>query len=189
MSATSAAAANPSGCDRFLVNLQTDDFALFGLTPQFAQDKAALDVQWKALQAQAHPDKFAAQGPAAQRVAMQWSARINEAYRRLKDPLTRAAYLCELNGASINAHSNTAMPARFLLQQIEWREALDESYTEAALQALLASVNTAKMDLLGQCEQLLDVQHDYAAAVLPVRCLMFMDKFAHDLNQRLDALA
>jgi molecular chaperone HscB len=171
------------------VNLQTDDFALFGLTPQFAQDKAALDAQWKLLQAQAHPDKFAAQGAAAQRVAMQWSARINEAYRRLKDPLTRAAYLCELNGAPINAHSNTAMPASFLVQQIEWREALDDAHTEAALEALLASVNAAKTDLLNECAQLLDVQRDFAAAVLPVRCLMFMDKFADDLNQRLDALA
>jgi molecular chaperone HscB len=170
------------------VNLQTDDFALFGLTPQFAQDKAAIDVQWKLLQAQAHPDKFAAQGAAAQRVAMQWSARINEAYRRLKDPLTRAAYLCELNGASINAHSNTAMPASFLMQQIEWREALDEAHTASGLEALLDSVNAAKMDLLAECAQLLDVQRDFAAAVLPVRCLMFMDKFAHDLNQRLDAL-
>jgi len=171
------------------VNLQTDDFALFGLTPQFAQEKAALDAQWKLLQAQAHPDKFAAQGAAAQRVAMQWSARINEAYRRLKDPLTRAAYLCELNGAPINAHSNTAMPASFLVQQIEWREALDDAHTEAALEALLASVSAAKTDLLAECTQLLDVQRDFAAAVLPVRCLMFMDKFAHDLNQRLDALA
>ena len=189
MSATNAAVANPSGCDRFLVNLQTDDFALFGLTPQFAQDKAVLDAQWKLLQAQAHPDKFAAQGAAAQRVAMQWSARINEAYRRLKDPLTRAAYLCELNGAPINAHSNTAMPASFLVQQIEWREALDEANTEVALEALLASITAAKIDLLAECAQLLDVQRDFAAAVLPVRCLMFIDKFAHDLNQRLDALA
>jgi molecular chaperone HscB len=189
MSATNAAVANPSGCDRFLVNLQTDDFALFGLTPQFAQDKAVLDAQWKLLQAQAHPDKFAAQGAAAQRVAMQWSARINEAYRRLKGPLTRAAYLCELNGAPINAHSNTAMPASFLVQQIEWREALDEANTEVALEALLASITAAKIDLLAECAQLLDVQRDFAAAVLPVRCLMFIDKFAHDLNQRLDALA
>ena len=171
------------------MNLQTDDFALFGLMPQFAQDQAVLGAQWKLLQAQAHPDKFAAQGAAAQRVAMQWSARINEAYRRLKGPLTRAAYLCELNGAPINAHSNTAMPASFLVQQIEWREALDEANTEVALEALLASITAAKIDLLAECAQLLDVQRDFAAAVLPVRCLMFIDKFAHDLNQRLDALA
>jgi molecular chaperone HscB len=80
------------------VNLQSNDFELFGLPQQFAQDRAAIDLRWKELQREAHPDKFAAQGAAAQRVAMQWSVRINEAYQRLKDPLRRAAYLCELSG-------------------------------------------------------------------------------------------
>ena len=70
------------------VNLQADDFELFGLNRQFAQDRAALDARWKALQREAHPDKFAANGAAAQRVAMQWSVRINEAYQRLKDPVS-----------------------------------------------------------------------------------------------------
>ena len=92
------------------MNLQSTDFELFGLPPRFALDAGALDVRWKELQRQVHPDKFAAQGAAAQRVAMQWSARINEAYRRLKSPLQRAAYLCELNGAPIDAENNTAMP-------------------------------------------------------------------------------
>ena len=119
---------------------------------------------------------------------MQWSVRINEAYRRLKDPLSRAAYLCELHGQPINAHSNTAMPGSFLVQQIEWREALDEARTLPELEALMASVQATKTALLHDCAQALDVQHDFAAAVLPVRCLMFIDKFAHDLNQRQDAL-
>jgi molecular chaperone HscB len=144
------------------VNLQDDDFALFGLKQQFAQDRAAVDARWKELQREAHPDKFTAQSGAAQRIAMQWSVRINEAYQRLKDPLKRAVYLCELGGAAINAHSNTAMPAQFLMQQMEWREALEE------------------------CEHCLDVQHDPAAAVTPVRALMFIEKFAQDVNQRLD---
>ena len=77
------------------MNLQSDDFDLFGLPRSFAQDRAAIDAAWKALQSQAHPDKFAAEGAAAQRLAMQWSVRINEAYQRLKDPIRRAAYLCE----------------------------------------------------------------------------------------------
>ena len=103
------------------MNLQSNDFELFGLNQQFAQERAALDERWKALQREAHPDKFAAQGAAAQRLAMQWSVRINEAYERLKDPLKRAAYLCELGGAPINAHSNTAMPGAFLMQQMHQR--------------------------------------------------------------------
>ena len=109
------------------MNLQSNDFELFGVPERFAQDRAALDARWKELQKEAHPDKFAAQGVAAQRVAMQWSVRINEAYQRLKDPLRRAAYLCELHGAPIQAHDNTAMPPAFLMQQMEWREALEDA--------------------------------------------------------------
>jgi molecular chaperone HscB len=170
------------------VNLQDDDFALFGLKQTFAQDRAAIEVRWKALQREAHPDKFASHGVAAQRIAMQWSVRINEAYQRLKDPLKRAAYLCELAGFPIQAHSNTAMPPQFLMQQMEWREALDDASEEGAVKALRDDVQAARKDLLAQCEKCLghDRDRDPASAVASVRALMFIDKFAQDLNQRLD---
>jgi molecular chaperone HscB len=168
------------------VNLQDDDFTLFGLKQQFAQDRAAVDARWKELQREAHPDKFAAQGGAAQRIAMQWSVRINEAYQRLKDPLKRAAYLCELGGAAVNAHSNTAMPAQFLMQQMEWREALEDATTAQLVEALLGEVQDSRKQLLQEYERCFDIQHDPAAAVMPVRALMFIEKFAQDLNQRLD---
>ena len=103
------------------MNLNDSDFTLFDVPERFAQDRGALDARWTLLQREAHPDRFAGQGAAAQRIAMQWSVRINEAYQRLKDPLKRAAYLCELHGAPINAEDNTAMPSVFLMQQMEWR--------------------------------------------------------------------
>lgn len=168
------------------VNLQTDDFTLFGLERLFAQDRTAIDTRWKDLQREAHPDKFAAQGAAAQRIAMQWSVRINEAYQRLKDPLRRAAYLCELHGARVDAHSNTAMPVDFLMQQMEWREALDDAGTAHALEVLSGQVQAVHKQLLQQCEDLLDRQHDYPAAVGAVRTLMFIEKFTQDLNQRFE---
>lgn len=170
------------------MNLQSNDFELFGVDRQFAQDRAALDARWKELQREAHPDKFSAQGEAAQRVAMQWSVRINEAYQRLKDPLKRAAYLCELAGAPINAHSNTAMPSAFLMQQMEWREELDDARDETTLSALRENVDAAQRGLIGECATLLDVQHDYPAAVQSVRALMFIEKFSHDLDAAFDRL-
>ncbi len=170
------------------MNLQSDDFELFGLPRQFAQDRAAIDTRWKDLQREAHPDKFAAQGAAAQRVAMQWSVRINEAYQRLKDPLRRAAYLCELHGAPVNAENNTAMPAEFLMQQMEWREALDEARDIAALDALNDEVNRSRRGLLQRCEQLLDQAQDHASAVAQVRALMFIERFARDIEARYEAM-
>lgn len=170
------------------MNLQSNDFELFGLAVQFAQDRAALDARWKELQRQAHPDKFSAQGAAAQRVAMQWSVRINEAYQRLKDPQKRAAYLCELHGAPINAENNTAMPAAFLMEQMEWREALDDAANEADLDRLDEQLGAARSEALARIARLIDVDHDHAQAAQQVRALMFIERFAQDVQARFDQL-
>ena len=131
------------------LNLQSTDFELFEIPAQFAQDRNAIDAKWKDLQRQAHPDKFSAQGAAAQRIAMQWSVRINEAYQRLKDPLKRAAYLCELGGVPVNAQGNTGMPMEFLMQQMEWREELDTAHSPEDLEKIRLQVNQAGRDVLG----------------------------------------
>lgn len=170
------------------LNLQVNDFELFGLPDRFAQDRSAIDARWKALQREAHPDRFVAQGAAAQRLAMQWSVRINEAYQRLKDPLRRAQYLCELRGAPIDAESNTAMPGEFLMQQLQWREALEEAATPAGVERLGEEVETARRDLLERCAGLLDERDDARAAARQVRALMFVERFAREVEARLDQL-
>ena len=170
------------------MNLQSSDFELFGLPERFAQDRAAIDARWKELQREAHPDKFAAQGTAAQRIALQWSVRINEAYQRLKDPLKRAAYLCELRGAPINAESNTAMPPAFLMQQMEWRESLEDASGEGALDELSDELSAARKQAIARLEDLLDVQGDAAAAAQQVRALMFIERFGQDIEARYEQL-
>lgn len=169
--------------------LQSTDFELFDLPARYSQDLAVLDARWKALQRQAHPDKFAAEGPAAQRVAAQWSARINEAYRRLKDPLQRAAYLCELHGVPINAENNTAMPAVFLMQQMQLREQADEARSPADFDALEALARQMQRDMQRTLEQQIDVAQDWAAAAQSVRALMFLHKLGDDIDRRRDAHA
>lgn len=170
------------------LQLQSDDFALFAVPVRFVQDRAAIDERWKELQREAHPDRFAAQGAAAQRVAMQWSVRINEAYQRLRDPLKRAAYLCELRGAPIRAEDNTAMPADFLMQQMQWRESLDEAHDIQTLDQLTDDLQTARREALSRIEQMLDAQDDAQAAAQQVRRLMFIERFAHDVEARMDQL-
>ncbi|MBT3068236.1 Fe-S protein assembly co-chaperone HscB [Rhodoferax sp. U11-2br] len=169
-------------------SLQSNDFELFGLAQTYAQDRTQIDARWKDLQRQAHPDKFADQGAAAQRIAMQWSVRINEAYQRLKDPLKRAAYLCELHGAPVNAENNTAMPPAFLMQQMAWREALDEAEGADDLEQISQQVQQASREVLQKIEQLIDQQQAYTEAVGQVRALMFVERFAADVDKRLDQL-
>jgi molecular chaperone HscB len=170
------------------MNLQSDDFELFGMPRRFEQDAAQLDARWKELQRQAHPDRFAVQGAAAQRVAMQWSVRINEAYRRLQEPLARAAYLCELGGAPVQAEDNTAMPAAFLMQQMEWREALDDAASEQDVETLRASVRAAEQETFARCAHDIDQTQDFSAAAREVRALMFLARFALSVEQRAEQL-
>jgi molecular chaperone HscB len=170
------------------MKLDDDDFTLFGLPRRFALDRDDLDRHWRTLQGEVHPDRFASQGTAAQRVAMQWAVRVNEAYRRLKDPLARATTLCALRGTAIDAENNAAMPASFLMQQMEWREALDDAADAAAVQAIDDAVAAHESAQLEQLRRQLDEQGDANAAAQTVRALMFVSKFRHDIDRRLEAL-
>ena len=170
------------------MKLDSDDFELFGIERRFALDRAALDTRWRALQAQVHPDRFASEGAAAQRVAMQWAVRVNEAYQRLKDPIKRAAYLCELHGVPVQAENNTAMPTGFLMQQLEWREGLDEAHGVTEVEAIADEVRAHRGAALERVQQTLDVARDFTAAAQQVRALMFIERFADDIDRRLEAL-
>ena len=172
-----------------MISLQANDFELFDVPVQYAQDRAQLDARWKALQREAHPDRFTAEGTAAQRVAMQWSVRINEAYQRLKDPLKRAAYLCELRGQPVNAESNTAMPPAFLMQQMAWREALEDTEALSALEDLADEVAAERKRVQQSLGTLLDGAGDAQAAVGQVRALMFIERFAAEVDAKLDKLS
>jgi len=171
-----------------LPRITDNDFLLFGLPERHALDRARLDERRRALQSEVHPDRFTAEGAAAQRVAMQWAVRVNEAYARLKDPLRRAAYLCEQRGVPIDAERNTAMPAAFLMRQMQWREALDDAADAAAVQALDDEVARDESASLARLSELLDDAGDTAAAAAQVRALMFVARFREDIARRLEAL-
>ena len=105
--------------------LAKNHFSLFGLPQAFAIDPAALDSAYRAVQAEVHPDRFAGANDAERRRAVQFSAQVNEAYQTLRAPLARARYLLGLKGIDVGAESNTAMPADFLMAQMEWRNFRD----------------------------------------------------------------
>lgn len=170
------------------MNLQSNDFEIFGLAPAFALDRAQLDERWKALQREAHPDRHVPADARTQRQAMQWSVRINEAYQRLKDPIRRAAYLCELHGVPVDAERNTHMPPAFLMQQLQWREALEEASSLDALEDMADDVAGARARMIEQARCLADEQHDFGGLAGQVRALMFVERFSRDIEKRIDQL-
>lgn len=163
----------------------SNHFELFDLPVRYAVDSALLETAYRRVQSQVHPDRHAHASDAEKRVAMQWASRANEAYRTLRSPLKRAAYLCELYGVPLQAESNTAMAPAFLMQQMEWREALDaagEARDEARLDRLEAEVRETAAALQGRVARALDDDADYASAAGLVRQWMFLDKFAQELD-------
>ncbi|MEN9314134.1 MAG: hypothetical protein RIS35_527 [Pseudomonadota bacterium] len=165
--------------------LTKNHFELFGLPERFSLDPAELDRAYRAVQSAVHPDRFAAAGDTDRRIAMQLATQVNEAYRTLRNPTGRAAYLCELNGADPQIHSNTAMPAGFLVQQMEWRERLDDasaSRRRDELGRLREELEAARHDLLRELASSLDDAGDFPAAAGWVRQLMFIDRFAVEVD-------
>lgn len=167
-----------------MIDFSLDYFALFGLQPRYRFDPEKLDAAYHALQRAVHPDQFATAGESERRVALQSSARVNEAYRALKDPVARAQYMLSLQGIDALAETNTALPEVFLQRQLERREAIAEA--EAAgdrpgLAALLREVhaNAEEMELTLAVH--LDTQ-EWLAARDAVRELRFLTKVAGDVE-------
>ncbi len=169
------------------MHLAADDFELFGLPRRFAIARAELDARRRALQAEVHPDRFASADAASRRAAMQWAVRVNEAYERLVDPVRRAAYLCELAGVPIGAEDNTAMPTEFLQQQMAWRESLDEAESRADVDAVERELARERRAAYERLAAALDDRHDVAVAAAEVRALMFIERFAADVERRIAA--
>ena len=156
-----------------------DHFALLGLVRQFDIHAGTLDSAWKRVALAVHPDRFATRSAAEKRVAMQWSSQANEAYRILKDPLSRARYLCELAGADLQTETNTAMAPEFLIQQMTWHEQLDELIDNPndtpARQRFAQELSDAQEQIITAVSGHLD-QGRYTLAAACVREWMFIHK-------------
>ena len=173
----------PSGFD-----LQQDHFQLFGLPRSFAIDATQLDQHYRALQAQVHPDKSAHLSETEQRLAMQHSTQVNEAYQTLRKPISRARYLLSLHGVDTQEETNTAMPLEFLMEQMEWREAVAEADDVSVLDELEARLRHETRALETQLAGKIDAEKNYADAAGLVRKLRFMEKLAEEIHSAYDAI-
>lgn len=165
--------------------LTSSAFELFGLEPAFALDAEALERSYREIQARVHPDRFARAGDAERRASLQWTTRVNEAYRALRDPLRRASHLLELHGVDVAFETNTAMPPEFLMQQMELRESLEEAVGKkdaASLDALRRDLEQSKRMLEKQIGECIDARKDYAGAAGLVRKLMFLDRLGAEID-------
>jgi molecular chaperone HscB len=161
-------------------------FELFGLDPAFGLDKEMLEKAYRDIQSRVHPDRFAHAGDAERRASMQWTTRVNEAYRTLKDPVQRAKHILELRGIDVGFETNTQMPTDFLLQQLELREELEAALQKkdaSLLDALKKSLQGQKQLLESEIGNAIDQKKTYEEAVGPVRKLMFLDRLDSEIDE------
>ncbi|MGZ8262120.1 MAG: Fe-S protein assembly co-chaperone HscB [Methylotenera sp.] len=166
-------------------------YSLFGLNPIFNIELATLEKNYRKIQSEAHPDRFVTASAAEKLKSMQLATLANEAYLTLKHPANRAKYLLELQGIEAISDTNTAMPIDFLMQQMEWREALEEAKAakdidalEDLLREMQQEANALKTDLV----LLIDGNHDYVSATETTRKLIFIDKVYSDINNVIEQL-
>lgn len=168
----------------------SNHFELFGLSPVFSLDKEILEKAYRDVQSQVHPDRFAHAGDAERRASLQWTTRVNEAYRTLKDPLQRARHLLELQGVDVAFETNTQMPAEFLMQQLELREELDRAAGKkdpALLDELRSRLSGQRKAIERQIEDAIDGKKDYRGAADLVRKLMFLDRVDEEIDLAYEA--
>ncbi len=168
-----------------MLDFNRNHFELFGLAPRFALDTGALERAYRDVQSQVHPDRFTHAGEAEQRLSMQWTTRVNEAYQTLRQPFDRANYLLELRGIHALDPNNTKMPADFLMQQMAWREALAEAKADkslAGLQDLERDIGGLAQAMQAQLANLLDQQQDFPHAAEVLRKYRFMQKLLAEID-------
>ncbi|HUW50905.1 MAG TPA: Fe-S protein assembly co-chaperone HscB [Sulfuricella sp.] len=166
-------------------------FELFGMTPAYQIDMVRLEQAYRDIQNQVHPDKFAHLNDTERRLSMQWSTQVNEAYQTLRHPLDRARYLLHLNGLELHEETNTAMSPAFLMQQMEWREAIGEARAArdaAELEHLSGKLRAGMQAQQHQLAGLLDNDRNFEKAAEVARELKFMEKLREEINYALEAL-
>lgn len=166
-------------------------FSLFSLPQQFDLDVKLLEANFRKIQSESHPDRFVSANASEKLASMQLATLANEAYDTLKNSAVRAKYLLEQLGIDAIADTNTALPADFLMQQMEWREMLEQAKANnniTTLELLYRELRTEAKVMETKLVNLFDIHKDYLAATDVTRKLIFVDKVSADIQQAIEHL-
>lgn len=179
------------GAYRAMIDFSSNHFDLLGLPVRFGVDADALERAYRQLQSEVHPDRYAGGDQAQQRLAMEASSRVNEAYRALKNPVDRARYLLMLRGIDVDAEARSALDVEFLERQLERREIAADAMTDEdvpTLEALLVEVREERKAIEVELGSLLDRYGAADVASKRLHEMTFLDKLAADVDAMLGEL-
>jgi molecular chaperone HscB len=172
------------------LDFSKNHFELFGLPVEFDIDAASLSARYQSLQSALHPDRYASGTERERRLSMQAASQVNEAYRVLRSPLARASYILSLHGIDLDTERDTRMSPMFLMQQMEWREQLDDARSigkPELLGDLQDELDAAQRDIAREAAELIEAE-DWPQARDALRRWQFLDKLAREADDAAAAL-
>jgi molecular chaperone HscB len=170
--------------------MSSNYFELFGLASTFDIDLKALESNYRKIQSESHPDRFVTASSAEKLASMQTATLANEAYLTLKSPSLRGAYLLGLAGIVAIDEKNNQMPTDFLMQQIEWREAVEDAENAHDISALESLLNDISAEAKNMQKTLSNQfkNNSLSEATDSTRKLIFMDKVRVDIVKSIEKL-
>lgn len=147
----------------------TDYFELLHLPESYRVDLAMLEKHYRDVQAAIHPDRFVNKSDVEKRTAVQYSALLNDAYQTLLSPVKRAVYLLRIKGVELDLEHETLKDEVFLMQQMDFRERLDDG--EDLTAEMSRHVESLEMKLLDSF-----ASGNYAEAKVLTQQLQFFDR-------------
>ena len=153
-------------------------FELFQIPIGFAIDEADLALRHRAVIEKVHPDRFASKSPMEQRLALQWSTFANEAFDTLRAPVARARYLLQLNAPELTGENvRVNLPQTFLMQQMEWRETLEDGDVSTVRDEVNAAHTQALSDLEAAC-----AAQNWAQVQVAIAQCQFVENFLDQID-------
>lgn len=168
--------------------LNQNYFELFGLTPRFTIDMQSLEWSFRRLQSELHPDRHASSSETERRMALQISTTLNDGYRALRHPTSRAQCLIGLAG---KGEREAAVAPAFLMAQMEWREAIEEARAAgdaSELETLARRLHNKMAEHEKALAAALDEQGDFDVAAQRVSELRFYEKLRTEIDIALEQM-
>jgi len=158
-------------------------FELFKLPEKFQIDTEKLQENYRSIQKEIHPDRFATSSENEKMQSMIKTTQINDAYQTLKSPIKRAKYILSLH----KFNEKVTLPPDFLMQQMEWEEHLEEIEKDKnELEQFKLSINKEYEQHSSLAQQQIDSEQKWNEAAITIDKLYFIEKLLFKINTKLN---
>ena len=154
-------------------------FELFNLPEKFQIDSVKLQENYRSIQKEIHPDRFATSTENEKTQSMIKSTQVNDAYQTLKSTTKRARYILSLH----KSVEKITLPPDFLMQQMEWEEHLEDiEKNNKELDQFKLAINKKYKEYSLLLSKQIDNDQDWNEAAITIDKLYFVEKLLHKIN-------